>query len=179
MPQSWKEAKGWKVDPKDYEKKFKRSECLQSIGNLTLLNSKANAELAKDYAFSKKKTIYHKYADLQITKEIIDSSDWDVDQIRERAGKMYERFCQVWPSAESFLFHQGVVNYINRDKKYGRIKPDDTNLGNHPSSGIYVCVTNFPKPNDINALKADQKVKFRITKTLGRKDIQAIDVTCI
>ena len=102
MPQGWETAKGWKVDSKDYKRKLERGECLQSIGNLTLLNCKANAELARNHAFSNKTKVYKKHSSLAITEEIISSSDWDVDQIRERACKMHKRFCQVWQSAESF-----------------------------------------------------------------------------
>ena len=102
MPQSWETAKGWEIDPKDYKKKSDRKDYLQSIGNLTLLNCKANAELAKDHAFSRKKQVYGKYATLKITDDIKDSPNWDVDEICKRAKKMYRLFCRVWPSAQSF-----------------------------------------------------------------------------
>ena len=156
MPQRWETAEGWQVDSKDYEKKLERGKCLQSIGNLTLLSSKANAELARNHAFSHKTEVYRKHASLAITDEIINFRDWDVDQIRERACKMHKRFCQVWQSAESFLSNfdgkdtvrkfRGKLKSWQPDYHYAFIISDDDQTEVHiPEREYKRFVDSLPK----------------------------------
>ena len=204
MPQGWESSKGrklWTLPENDYDRKAReRDKSLHSIGNLTLLHRDAN-NLAANQSFLNKKPIYKIYSNLKITHEIREYDAWDVAQIRKRSGDMYERFCEVWPSAETVLkesggknteslsksdakaqaktdqterLQQGVVNSVNQQKRYGRIKPD-TDLGDHPM-GIYVDISHFPN-QDINSLQLKQKVKFNIIST--KKGLQATDVAHI
>ena len=110
MPQSWEDSKDslgkalWPL-PKDDSKgqARKRDKSLHSIGNLTLLHHGVNRDLVKNLPFLDKKRIYGKYATLKITDEIREHNEWDVEQIDDRAEKMYKRFCEIWPSAEECL----------------------------------------------------------------------------
>ena len=208
MPQGWEESqddsgtKWWPLPKNDYDRKAReRDNSLHSIGNLTLLHCKANAERAKDYAFSKKKEVYQGHSTLKITEEIRESPDWEVDQIRERACQMHKRFCQVWRSADDISrelgsnntessskldtkiqaktdqrkeLHQGTVTWVHQSGRFGRIKPDQDlhALGNYKNA-IHVHIDNCLKSV---SLRKDRRVKFGIDKTPGQNNIQAINV---
>ena len=104
MPQNWRKAVGWKVDGKNYQEKYDRKEWLHSIGNLTLLNSKVNAEEVKDKVFSAKIKIYKEFSTLKITDDIIwenpdefqPRKSWDVEKIKKRHNRMCSRFHNVF-----------------------------------------------------------------------------------
>ena len=112
MPEEWEE--NWalpnteELDPearaRNAERARDRDRGLQSIGNLTLLTEKLNAELGNK-AFAEKQPKYREHSRLKITEEIQDSKTeiWDVSQIRSRETKLSDLFCKIWPSAENVL----------------------------------------------------------------------------
>ena len=112
MPEEWEEnwalpnaeKSGLEARAQNAERARDRDRCLQSIGNLTLLTEKLNAELGNK-AFSEKQPKYRKHSRLKITEKIVDSETeiWDVSQIRSRETKLSDLFCKIWPSAAGVL----------------------------------------------------------------------------
>ena len=191
MPENWENSvnnsgeKLWPLpEDNEYHKKAReRDKLLQSIGNLTLLKDTLNTKVGNK-AFSEKKELYTKHSGLKLTSKILEYDSWDVVQIRDRAKELFGLFCKIWPSAKDFStdqtrrFYQGVVNFVDQERKFGRIMPS-THLGDHPAEGIFVLVTNFPERDNINSLQPGERVKFRIARVAGYTDIQAIDVAHI
>ena len=108
MPINWRNVVGWKEET-DQKKIQERSEWLHSIGNLTLLNKKVNAEKVRDLTFSgnketSKRARYIKYSQLKITDYIKweDKNQtkarrsWDVNEIKYRHGIMLSKFHAVF-----------------------------------------------------------------------------------
>ena len=112
MPQKWKktwdlpnaEESSPEARAQNAERARDRDQCLQSIGNLTLLTKKLNFEL-QNKAFPEKKLLISEYSRLKITRKISDAKTevWDVSQIREREENLSSLFCEIWPSVEGIL----------------------------------------------------------------------------
>lgn len=115
MPQKWQDNWSVSVQPvydennmliTDMKKAEEvRQSCIYMIGNMTLLTTSLNSSL-KNYEFSRKvngegkKNGVAKYADLLITKEVLDNYKndpiWDERKIRERTKDIYNEVIQIW-----------------------------------------------------------------------------------
>lgn len=112
MPEQWKEnwplpnaeESGHEAQAQNAERAIDRDQCLQSIGNLTLLTKKFNSEL-QNKAFPEKQPLISEHSRLKITRKISDAKTkvWDVSQIREREENLAKLFCEIWPSVEGIL----------------------------------------------------------------------------
>ena len=78
-----------------------RIECLQSIGNLTLVTGRHNSKMSNK-PFSKKKASLFRNSLMVLNKEISGNDSWDVPQIHRRTEDLFTHFCSIWPSAEDF-----------------------------------------------------------------------------
>ena len=78
------------------------------------------------------------------------------------------------PRQEVVELHQGVVNWINA-RGFGRIIPN--NDSSDHSEGIYVHVSNFPIPYQMDSLQPQQEVEFNVIST--QQGLQAIKVAHI
>jgi hypothetical protein len=72
-----------------------RNTKLQTLGNLTLLNRRANPA-AGNLSFERKKTEYANSV-LRLNRFFDSTNDWDETSIRERAKILAEQFCAIWP----------------------------------------------------------------------------------
>ena len=112
MPEQWEEnwtlpnaeESGPEAQGRKADRARDRDQCLQSIGNLTLLIGKFNSEL-QNKAFPEKQPLIWEKSRLKITRKISDAKTevWDVSQIREREENLSNLFCEIWPSVESIL----------------------------------------------------------------------------
>ncbi|MES2447903.1 MAG: DUF262 domain-containing HNH endonuclease family protein [Bacteroidota bacterium] len=90
MPQ--KPMGEWKVL---YDKdEFEYKDYLNRLGNLTILQDKKNIR-ARNKDFKDKKE-YYKESRLTITKNLVDYSKWDYNEIVERQGYLYEQSKDLW-----------------------------------------------------------------------------------
>jgi hypothetical protein len=78
-----------RIDPDDA-----RAYC-DRLGNMALLVTKDNSTLG-DADFSMKAPVY-KSIDLMLTSALADSTDWGIEQIRERQIKLSELAVKAWP----------------------------------------------------------------------------------
>ncbi len=90
MPQ--KPMGEWKIlfDRDEYEYK----DYLNRLGNLTILQDKKNIK-ARNKDFKDKKE-YYKESRLTITKELVDYTKWDYNEILERQELLYEQSKDIW-----------------------------------------------------------------------------------
>ncbi len=90
MPQ--KPMGEWKVL---YDKdEFEYKDYLNRLGNLTILQDKKNIK-ARNKDFKDKKE-YYKESRLTITKNLVDYSKWDYNEILERQEYLYEQSKDLW-----------------------------------------------------------------------------------
>jgi hypothetical protein len=90
MPQ--KPMGKWKVL---YDKdEFEYKDYLNRLGNLTILQDKKNIR-ARNKDFEEKKE-YYKESRLTITKNLVDYSKWDYNEILERQEYLYEQSKDLW-----------------------------------------------------------------------------------
>ena len=102
MPINWEQKKeNWSTPPAG-----DRNDCLQSIGNLTLLNAYLNQEVG-NWGFERKKQFYDRHTSLSISRDILDYDSWDVPQIRKREKELSDLFIEIWKSADCFLKTKG------------------------------------------------------------------------
>ena len=71
-----------------------RNSKLQTLGNLTLLNDRANPA-AGNYAFDKKKSEYE-HSVLRLNRYFVDFENWDENSIRDRSQYLGKAFCSIW-----------------------------------------------------------------------------------
>ena len=79
-----------------------RIECLQSIGNLTVITGRHNSKMSNK-PFSEKKASLFRNSLMVLNKEISGNAIWDVPHISRRTEDLFTHFCSIWPSAEDFL----------------------------------------------------------------------------
>jgi uncharacterized protein DUF262/uncharacterized protein DUF1524 len=84
-----REAEGWDVPLSEMQGNYKR------IGNMTLLASKVNAKIGMS-KFEQKKQVYRQSTFL-LTQEVAEYSEWKIQQIDERQGKLAALAPKVWP----------------------------------------------------------------------------------
>lgn len=72
-----------------------REEFLERLGNLTLLSQKMNIKVANK-PFREKKKDYKKEKRVEMTKKLLDFSDFDKDKIIERQKKFAEYAAKIW-----------------------------------------------------------------------------------
>ena len=73
------------------------SDLLNNIGNLALLNTKANKKLGSSSFESKLDNIY-KYSEILTTKNLtIEFSKWDRESIESRAKNLAKLAVSAWP----------------------------------------------------------------------------------
>ena len=78
-----------------------RDDLLHSIGNLTLVTRELNGRLG-NRTFSEKKKALSEHSILKLNNEICQKETWDVNEIHERAEKLIEDACEIWPSLDWF-----------------------------------------------------------------------------
>ncbi len=78
-----------------------RDNLLQSIGNLTLVTRELNSKLG-NRTFSEKKKALDEHSSLKLNNEICQQEAWDVNEIYERAERLIEDACEIWPSLDWF-----------------------------------------------------------------------------
>jgi uncharacterized protein with ParB-like and HNH nuclease domain len=102
MPQSWESD--WPLDGPLEEielRKQNRNKILQSFGNLTLLTSSLNSSVSNgcwdEKRFGKDGQPGIKdQTKLQITEQVMDTNDWNEEEILLRGKKLGEVFLQIW-----------------------------------------------------------------------------------
>lgn len=78
-----------------YDKdEFEYKDYLNRLGNLTILQDKKNIR-ARNKDFNDKKE-YYKESRLTITKNLVDYTKWDYNEIVERQGYLYEQSKDLW-----------------------------------------------------------------------------------
>ena len=93
-------------DPEDpnlqaYLQKVKdRYDCIQSMGNLTVLPFGQNHNL-KNKSFEEKRSVFRR-SPLLLNQAIADRKVWDVEAIRDRTGQLLHVYQQIWPSRDGF-----------------------------------------------------------------------------
>jgi len=64
------------------------------LGNCTLIDTKMNSEI-RDGNFISKKRMYQK-SDIQITKRLCMSDNWDIEKIKQRQKEFAEKALEIW-----------------------------------------------------------------------------------
>ena len=101
MPQGWEQH--WPLlDPDDTDAADARRRLIQTIGNLTLVNTKLNPALS-NAAWELKRTELHKHSVLYLNKQLLDrwSERWDEDTINERSRRLADLAISCWPRPNS------------------------------------------------------------------------------
>ncbi|MYB94935.1 DUF1524 domain-containing protein [Candidatus Poribacteria bacterium] len=92
-------------DSESYEAAFNlalaRDHCLESVGNLTLITGKLNSKLG-NATFPERREALSEHSILKLNSEICEQDAWDVNEIQERAEKLIDDVCQIWPSLDVF-----------------------------------------------------------------------------
>lgn len=83
-----------------YNLAIMRDALLDSIGNLTLVLPKLNAELS-NASFTKKRERLEK-SDLRLNREIKDYTHWDVNEIDKRSQELIQSVCEIWKPLDKF-----------------------------------------------------------------------------
>jgi uncharacterized protein with ParB-like and HNH nuclease domain len=71
---------------------------LHKLGNLTLISGSKNSQ-AQNFDFNKKKDVYHKLnnkVSFDITRDLIELEDWDVESFKSRQGRIVNFFKDLW-----------------------------------------------------------------------------------
>lgn len=68
---------------------------LNRLGNLTLLGPKAQSKTSNKF-FDKKQEVYKEYTDMFMTKELLEYSKWDAEEIEKRQKRMAEKFVDIF-----------------------------------------------------------------------------------
>ncbi|MBF2091225.1 HNH endonuclease, partial [Flavobacterium psychrophilum] len=74
------------------------NENVHRIGNLVLLSGRKNSQ-AQNYNFDKKKDVYLKNSEkvsFDLTKEICEKSEWNLDNFNKRQNQMIENSRKLW-----------------------------------------------------------------------------------
>lgn len=79
-----------------------RDTLVHTMGNLTLLTAKLNERIGNGpfvnpEAETDKKREYMKHAVLRVTRDFINSNNWDETAILERADKLFNYAVTIWP----------------------------------------------------------------------------------
>ena len=94
----------------------------RSIGNLTFrAENGMDEEDVNNYPFYMVKDILSGplNASVKLNRDICESENWDVEQIRERTKKLGSYFCEIWPDTNSFSRRVST-----RSLKFNREKQD-------------------------------------------------------
>ena len=78
-----------------------RDHCLESIGNLTLITKRLNSKLGNS-TFPERRETLREHSILKLNSEICEQDAWDVNEIQERAERLIDDVCQIWPSLDVF-----------------------------------------------------------------------------
>ena len=78
-----------------------RDNLLQSIGNLTVVTGKLNASMS-NRPFAERREGLYENSLLMLNREIHENSNWDINEIQERAKKLIDGVCKIWPSLDWF-----------------------------------------------------------------------------
>ena len=76
-------------------------EWLNTIGNLSIVNSKDNSSLSNKVFIEKQKILEEK-SYLKINKMLYETDTWTVKEIKERAKKIIDYIDKIWFEGESF-----------------------------------------------------------------------------
>ena len=99
MPQGWDEN-GWPMRSDDgiSDPIAFRNELIQTLGNLTLINSGLNKQLSNG-SWQHKRDFIAKSDNLFINKRLLDdaSGTWDERGIASRGAWLAEKICEIWP----------------------------------------------------------------------------------
>ena len=95
MPQTW--AEHWPlVDENDVEAFTRRKDCLDKIGNLTVLTRKLNSSLSNGPWDTKRKHL-NDHTVLLINSALANQENWNEQLILNRCQELGQKFCQIWP----------------------------------------------------------------------------------
>ena len=99
MAQGWR-TNDWPLDVTEDQiaPAERRDEAIQTIGNLTLINSGLNKRLS-NRSWRAKKQLIEKSDNLFINKRLLDDATvrWDEELIEQRGEWMAEMVCNIWP----------------------------------------------------------------------------------
>ncbi|MDZ4908660.1 DUF262 domain-containing protein [Clostridium perfringens] len=84
--QKWLEIFGGKDECEKY---------LNRLGNLTLLGPKAQSKTSNKF-FDKKQDVYKEYTDMLMTKELLEYSNWGIEEIEKRQKEMAKKFVEIF-----------------------------------------------------------------------------------
>lgn len=107
MPQRWDEN-GWPMrsddgipDPMAF-----RNDLIQTLGNLTLINSGLNKRLSNG-SWQHKQALIKRSDNLFMNKRLLDNPPdvWDEREIVSRGTWMAEKICEIWPRPEGVADH--------------------------------------------------------------------------
>lgn len=71
------------------------NECLNMIGNLTIIKGEWNTSMS-NRLFEEKKNDYYKNSELSITKELYNLDDWTFEEIEKRSDKLSKLAVKIW-----------------------------------------------------------------------------------
>jgi uncharacterized protein with ParB-like and HNH nuclease domain len=98
MPQQWK--KYWHSSSMNEVDDSRRQECINLLGNLTILTDKLNQSIS-NAGWDKKKRAFEEHSVLRLNKELLAFDDWSEEAIQARTLDLAERVCKLWPYPES------------------------------------------------------------------------------
>jgi hypothetical protein len=104
MPQKWRDK--WPVpgfepceegdiDPDQLAAELRRDECINKLGNLTLITSQLNSTVSNG-AFSAKLPALRAYASLALNRELNDYDHWDEECVIQRGAALFEVARKIW-----------------------------------------------------------------------------------
>ncbi len=104
MPQTWRESwpvRGFEhleeddIDPERMTAELIRDECINKLGNLTLITSPLNSKMSNG-PFSAKLPALRAHASLALNRELNDFHDWDEQCVMERGAALFEIARNLW-----------------------------------------------------------------------------------
>lgn len=93
MPKKWEEH--WTEYDFDELAKYKRSQKLLTLGNLTLITKNLNSKLRNQAWVDKKKTLKD-YSSLKMTTAFLEKEQWNENTIEERANLLGSKALEIW-----------------------------------------------------------------------------------
>ncbi len=97
MPKSWSQVHWPMENPEVLEDVENRNKLIETLGNLTLLNSKLNNVLSNGPWTIKSKAI-EKHDNLQLNRHLLKNFiDWNEESIKKRGKWMAEWLIEIWP----------------------------------------------------------------------------------
>ena len=125
MPQDW--YVHWPLDADSSEEEeaaARRSQLVQSIGNLTLVTQRLNSAISNG-PWSGKRDALSKHSVLYLNKDLLERSNggWDEDAIEERGRRLAGAAATLWPTADAFGSDRSPTARVKKRRPSRRPRP--------------------------------------------------------